>query len=216
MTTKATSKPPRLGGTITTQCKAALEFVQKELKLNGEGDTVAALLVTYREHQKLLKEVEELKSQLQEKSNPYGLSNEELEVVNNAVIESGMTFEQLVKRGLLKEARTALSVAKRDIDLSETDPEKLKKMTFKGVASARIDHAVNKISDYNDRQGENKDRYFISASLIAKLTGSNRNAVKEFFNSYKLIIDAINDKYTLTNDDNRKGKGIDAKQLLGL
>lgn len=152
---------------------------------------------------------------MSDKSNEFDLSPSEQDEVSKAVQVSGMTQEQLAKRGLLKEARTALSLAKYQADLSEVDPEKLRDMTFRGVASTRIERVVTRIMDYNDTCGEQKDRYCITPTLVANLSGSNRNAVREYFNSHKFMIDDHNSKYSLTNADNRKGKGIDAKQVLG-
>lgn len=209
MITKTKSSQIRLATTITEQCKTELDHVQKQLKLSKQGETVSALLDAYRE-------LQELKKKMSVESNEFDLSPSEQEEVSKAVERSGMSQEQLAKRGLLKEARTALSLAKYQDKLSEIDPEKLRKMTFRGVASARIENAVTKLMNYNDTRGEQKDRRCISETFIAKLSGSNRNAVRDYFDSHKLMIDDHNAKYSLTIADNRKGKGIDLKQILGL
>lgn len=198
----------RLNGTLTTRQKTDFDFVKTELNLSSQGEVIGFLLESYRE-------LRTLKKQMEQKSE-FELNREESEEVCKAIKLSGMTYDQIAKRGLLAEARKAVSLAKRQDDLANTDPEELKKMTFKGVASTRIGQVVNRIMEYNDTQPEQKNRFCISESLVFKLTGSNRNAVKEYFRSYKLMIDDHNQKYGLTNENNRKGKGIDPKQLLGL
>ena len=127
-----------------------------------------------------------------------------------------MTLEQLTKRGLLKEARTAVSLAKHQAELSEVDPDDLKKMTFRGVAATRIEQVISKIMEWNNNHPEQKDRFYISETLIARLTGSNRGAIKDYFQTHDTLINDHNYKYSLSNDDNRKGKGVDVKQMLGL
>ena len=126
-----------------------------------------------------------------------------------------MTREELAKRGLLAEARKSNSLAKRQSELSEADPDELKKLTFKGVAFTRIEQVVKRIMSHNDAQGENKHRYCPTECLIATITGSNRGAIREYFDSHKTMIEDHNHKYGLSKEDNRKGKGIDVKQLFG-
>ena len=197
------SSQTRVSAILSLQRKAELDHVQKQLELSNQGDTIAVLIDAYRELQDL-------------KKHSLELTLSEQDEVDKAVERSGMSLDQLTKRGLLKEARTALSLAKLQERLEDTDPAKLKTMTFRGVASTRIEQVIKKIMDYNDTRGEQKDRYCISETLVAKLSGSNRNAVREYFNSHKIMIDDHNAKYNLTNNDNRKGKGIDAKQVFSL
>lgn len=203
MSAKSVSSQSRIFCTLSVQRKEELNHIQKQLNLSKLGDAIAALIDSYRELQEL-------------KKHSLDLAPSELDEVNKAVERSGMSLDQLTKRGLLKEARTALSLVKHQDKLSNVDPEKLKKMTFRGVASTRIEQIVTRIMDYNNTRGEQKDRYCISETLVAKLSGSNRNAVREYFDSHKLMIDDHNAKYSLTNADNRKGKGIDVKQVLSL
>lgn len=189
----------RMTAIVSTDCKSDLETLQNELGI-PQGEVLETLIEAY-------KELQDMK---------LDFSPSEQAEIDNAVINSGMDFKQLAKRGLLKEARTANSLSKHQQNLTDTDPDKLRKMTFKGVASARIDQVVHKIMDYNDSCSEQKDRQFISETLISKITGSNRQAVREYFESHKLMIEDHNNKYSLTVANNRKGKGFDIKKVLNL
>lgn len=203
-----TQSKSRINCTISEQVKAEFDYVQEQLNLSNQGEVIGLLLDAYRE-------LQELKKQMTTSSD-FNLSKEEEDLVNLAVNFSGMTRKQIAKRGFIAEAKTAISLAKRQADLAEANPEELKKMTFKGVAATRIEQIISRIMEHNDSQTEKQNKLCITESLVFKLTGSNRKALKDYFESHKLMIDDHNQKHSLTDADNRKGKGIDAKQMLNL
>lgn len=195
-------KSKKVSISMSEQAFADFHHIQEIEGCDSHGQTIQILINAYRT----------LKNQ---KSETLDLTTEESQMIERAVELSGMSKKELNKRGLLSEAKTAITLAKRQADLHNTDPNELRKMTFSGVATARIQQAVTKVMDYNDSQTEKKNKFCITESLIHKLTGSNQKAVRDFFETYHTTIDDHNQKHSLTKVDNRKGKGIEFKEMLG-
>lgn len=195
----------RLNSTITEEQKAEFDAIGDELGLSKQSQIIGALLKAYRE-------LQEVKQSMQ---NDLKLADDEQELLNKASEYSGMSRDEIIKRGAIAEAKKAVSLAKHQAELADLDPEELKKKTFKGVAAVRIEQIVTRIMEHNDNAPEKKDRFYISESLVFKLSGSNRKAIKEYFDSHHLMIDDHNHKYGLTIEDNRKGKGLDTASILG-
>ena len=105
-------------------------------------------------------------------------------------------------------------MGKKDYD-SMSDNE-LRNSTSKGSAFQRIGNMIEKVKEYNDLQLDNSSRFFLSPSLIFKLTNSNFKIINSYFETYRSMIDVINSKYELSDKDNRKGKGYDFKKVLGI
>ena len=195
---------PRLNGTITEEQKMEFDSIKDELGLSNQGEVLAALLSAYREFQQI------------KQTSDLNLTEDEQELINKAISYSGMTREEIAKRGFIAEAKKAVSLAKHQADLSELDPEELKKKTFLGVAAIRIQKTVEKIMQHNDNQPEKQNKFYISESLVFKLSGSNRKAIKDYFENYHIMINDHNQKHGLSNEDNRKGKGVDIKSILNI
>jgi hypothetical protein len=100
------------------------------------------------------------------------------------------------------------------IDFESMTEDELKLNTRKGSAYYRISQAVETIKNHNDSQGEKKLKFFISPTLIFKLTGSNRKSITLYFEQHQTLIDEHNSKHELTELDNRKGKDYDVKKVL--
>lgn len=196
----------RLNGTITEEQKAEFEAIGKELGLSNQGQIIGALLKAYRE-------LQEVKESMQ---SDFQLSDDEQELLSKAVEYSGMSRNEIIKRGAIAEAKKTVSLVKHQADLENLSDEELKKKTFAGVAALRIQQVIEKVMTHNDNQPEKQNKFFISPSLIFKLAGSNRAAINNYFEKYQLSIDDHNHKHNLTVDDNRKGKGIDAKEVIGV
>ena len=140
----------------------------------------------------------------------------EQQEIDNAIVNSGLTIEAIAKEGTLQRARYLNSVAKSQAKLESMSESELKQATFKGASRHRISEAVAKIKEHNDQQTEKKNKVCITKGMVFKITGSNRNNINKFFNEYEVMISDHNHKHELTDKDNRKGKGFDLKELLGI
>ncbi len=136
--------------------------------------------------------------------------------INDAIANSGLTIEAIVKEGTLQRARYLNSIAASQAKLESMSRDELKEATFKGVSRHRISQAVEKIREHNDQQTEKKNKVCITRGIVFKITGSNRSNINKFFDEYEVMISDHNHKHELTDADNRKGKGFDFKQLLDI
>ena len=141
---------------------------------------------------------------------------DERKEINDAVANSGLTLEAIIKEGTLQRARYLNSIAQQQAKLDSMSTDELKDATFKGVSRHRISQAVEKIREHNDRQTEKKNKVCITRGIVFKITGSNRSNINKFFDEYEVMISDHNHKHELTDKDNRKGKGFDFNQLLGI
>lgn len=200
--TMATAKAPSLNIRVSEQTLADYDHIQNNNDFKTREATLDFLIAAYLE-------LQELKEKLPD------LTSEQVDLLNNAVEVSGMSVKELAKRGLIAECKKAVTLSAKQASLADVDSEDLREMTFKGVAATRIEKAITRIREYNDNQPDNQTRYCISESLVASVTGSNRNAIKDYFKAHKDEIVSHNGKYGLTNESNRKGKGINVKEVLG-
>lgn len=140
----------------------------------------------------------------------------EQQEINDAVANSGLTIKAIAREGTLQRARYLNSIAASQAKLESMSTDDIKKATFKGVSRHRISEAVEKIREHNDQQTEKKNKVCITRGIVFKITGSNRSNINKFFDEYEVMIDDHNHKHELTDADNRKGKGFDLNQLLGI
>lgn len=136
--------------------------------------------------------------------------------INDAVANSGLTLEAIIKEGTLQRARYLNSIAESQAKLETMSESELKKATFKGASRHRISQAVEQIRQHNDQQTEKKNKVCITRGIVFKITGSNRSNINKFFDEYQVMISDHNHKHQLSDSDNRKGKGFDFNQLLGI
>jgi len=139
----------------------------------------------------------------------------EIKEVKDALTNSGLTLIELVKEGLLQRARYYNSIAIKQADFKNMSTETLKNSTVKGAANYRIENAVQTLIDHNNNEPEKDNKVCITKGMIFKLTGSNRQTINKYFDEQKIGISDHNNKHSLTEDDNRKGKGFDFKALIG-
>ena len=205
---------------IRKETKEKFDEITKELGKN-QSERIEALIEAY---ESLKKENETLKNQLEASEKQIkigelsyillGLNGSEIKEVQNAQNLSLQSLQAIAKDGVLQKARYINSCLGKNYD-GMTDDE-LKISTSKGSANARISNMIEKIKQYNDLQTDNSSRFFLSPSLIFKLTNSNFKIINNYFETYRNMIDDINNKYQLSDKDNRKGKGFDFKKVLGI
>jgi predicted DNA-binding protein len=194
-----------------------LATIRKELGLTI-SETIDELIRVYRESQDLKNQLEETQNTVAMGELSYtilGLDGQEIEIVQDAQKCSGQDLKMIAKDGLLQRSKYLKStMGKKDFESMSED--ELKLTTSKGSAYYRISEAIETIKTYNDSQSEKKLKLFISPSLVFKLTGSNRKSINQFFEQYQTMINEHNSKHELTELDNRKGKGYDVKEALGI
>ena len=205
---------------IKKEIKEKFDETTKNLGKN-QSDRILALIEDY---ETLKKENENLKKQLQETEKKItigelsytllGLNGSEIKEVKNAESVSLQSLQSIARDGVLQKARYINTIGKKDYDIMSDD--ELKISTTKGSAFQRISNMIEKIKQYNDSQPDNSTRFFLSPSLIFKLTNSNFKIINNYFETYRNMIDDSNNKYQLTDKDNRKGKAYDFKKVLGI
>lgn len=206
---------------IKKEIKEKFDEMTKELG-KTQSDRILALIEGF---ERLKKENETLKNRLEASENQIrlgelsytllGLNGSEILEVQNAESVSLQSLQEIARDGLLQKARYYNStMGKKDYD-SMSDNE-LRNSTSKGSAFQRIGNMIEKIKQYNDNQPDNSSRFFLSPSLIFKLTNSNFKIINNYFETYRNVVDDANNKYQLNDKDNRKGKGYDFKKMLGI
>ena len=206
---------------IKKEIKEKFDDMTKELG-KTQSERILALIEGFerfkKENETLKNQLEVTKSQIKLGELSYillGLNGSEILEVQNAESVSLQSLQEIAKDGLLQKARYYNStMGKKDYD-SMSDNE-LRNSTSKGSAFQRISNMVEEVKKHNDLQPDNSNRFFLSPSLIFKLTNSNFRIINNYFETYRNMIDDANNKYQLSDRDNRKGKGYDFKKVLGI
>ncbi len=202
---------------MTKDTHQSLIKIRKELGLTI-SETIDELIRVYHQSQDLKQKLENTQNTVAMGEISYtllGLDGEEITTVQNAKNNSGQDLKTIVKDGTLQRAKYLNSTMGQK-DFESMTEDELKNTTSKGSAYFRISQAIETIKSHNDSQGEKKLKFYISESLVFKLTGSNRRSINQFFKQYQTMIDEHNSKHQLTDMDNRKGKGFDPKTVLGI
>ena len=200
------SNKVKLGSLITTDEKTLLDSLTKKLKMS-QGELIGFLLKSYEQqnnHQSVLS------------LENFNLSASEQVEVNNALTNSDSQLDEVAKDGILQRSRYLNSIANKQAQLESMSDEEMSKATFKGAANFKIEQAISKIIEHNNSQSEKSRKVCITKGIIFKLTGSNRQTINKWFDLHSTMIDDHNQKYRLTDADNRKGKGFDWQKLLGV
>jgi hypothetical protein len=132
---------------------------------------------------------------------------EELEVTE--AVATGVTRSELLKTGLLSQARKVKSQAGKleALKTSIATGQDNITTTIKGSADLRIDRAVKAVFAHNDCQSDIGNQWFITATAIQKLTNCNMPAIKSYLSTHQSKIDTHHTKHGLTEDTNRGRKG---------
>lgn len=150
-----------------------------------------------------------------------GLTPKEQELLDSALQLPGNNFISLLKTGLMAEVKRSISHSEKLNELKDVDFKTLSSdaninKTFRGLAALKIQKAIEVAKAHNETCQDRDDKIYISESVIARVTGSNRQSIRDYFTANKAEIDAHNRKHDLDNGVNRKGKGYDFKATLGL
>ncbi|NEP12028.1 MAG: hypothetical protein F6K14_17830 [Symploca sp. SIO2C1] len=147
--------------------------------------------------------------------NQLNLEEETQQTLEQALEHSGMALDEFIKQAIAVYAKTITGKArKHSEDLSNVPTAELLSdaqwTTHPGRASELTKRAIRAIKFYNaNKVGENKDRWCITQSAIASLTGSRQSTIKKILEHYLDDIESHNQIYGLNGYSNRKpGKDI--------
>ena len=196
----------KIGCSISDSDKKLLDRLTKDLKMS-QGEVVGYLLRSYNQ-------LSNRESVLSLES--FNLSGEQQLEVENALTNSDSQLDEVARDGLLQRSRYLNSIANRQAELESMSEAQQKNATFKGAANYRIEQAIETIMNHNNNQSEKSLKVCLTKGIVFKLTGSNRQTINKYFDEHHTMIDDHNQKHSLTDADNRKGKGFSYEQLLGV
>lgn len=203
---KIVNQKVKLGSSITKEEKALLDLLTQKLNKN-QGEVLGYLIRSFEDSgdRDLVLSLE-----------TFNLSATEKREVEDALINSESVLEAVAKDGLLQRSRYLNSIADKQGKLASMSEEEMRSSTFKGAANFRIEQAISIIINHNDAQGEKSRKVCLTKGIVFKLTGSNRQTINKYFDDHQVMISDHNQKHSLTDADNRKGKGFSFEQLLGI
>ena len=196
----------KLGCSISDEDKVLLDRLTKDLKMN-QGEVIGYLLRSYNQ----LSNREPVLS-----LESFNLSGSEQQEVENALINSDSQIDEVARDGILQRSRYLNSIADKQAQLESMSDEEMQRATFKGAANYRIEQAIETIINHNNNQSQKSQKVCLTKGIIFKLTGSNRQTINKYFDEHEVMISDHNHKHSLTDADNRKGKGFSFEQLLGV
>lgn len=146
------------------------------------------------------------------------LDAETTSILENALEQSGMGLPQFIQQAVRVYAKTIMGKTHRHAeDLTTVSTQELLTgdayKTHPGRARELVGRAIRAIKLYNSSPqiGSNADRWCITQSAIARLTGAKAKTIGEILEKqYKDDIASYNKTYEFTNYTNRKpGKNIE-------
>lgn len=149
------------------------------------------------------------------------LDSETQTILKDALEHSGMALEDFIKQAIKVYAKTITGKAKQiSEDLSNVPTYGLlnnsKYSTHPARAEELTKRAIRAIKFFNsNKAAENADRWCITQSAIASLTGSRQGTIKQILEQFKDDIDSHNQTYGLNGYSNRK-PGKDITEVINL
>jgi hypothetical protein len=140
----------------------------------------------------------------------FQLDSESQQLVQEAIALSGMTLANFTRQALRVYAKTITGkTRKQSEDLATVPTDKLLNdstySTHPGRAEELTKRAIKAIKYFNANIAtENADRWCITQSAIASLTGSRPSTVGKVLEQFKDDIESHNQTYNLDNYSNRK------------
>jgi len=140
----------------------------------------------------------------------FQLDSESQQLVQEAIALSGMTLADFTRQALRVYAKTITGkTRKQSEDLATVPTDKLLNnptySTHPGRAEELTKRAIKAIKYYNANIAtEQADRWCITQSAIASLTGSRASTVGKVLEQFKDDIESHNQSYELDNYSNRK------------
>jgi hypothetical protein len=132
------------------------------------------------------------------------------QTLENALLQSGMALPDFIRQAIKVYAKTVTGkTRKQSEDLATVPTDKLLNdptySTHPGRAEELTKRAIKAIKYYNANIAtEQADRWCITQSAIASLTGSRASTVGKVLEQFKDDIESHNQSYGLDNYSNRK------------
>lgn len=120
------------------------------------------------------------------------------------------------KPSFSKLANSQLATPRKSQKQDKASPRSNKEIesNLKGKAVQKIDRTVRAVMQFNEQAKEPEQKWFISESLIFRLTGCNRPAVRRYFEALRSAIDQHNQLHQLSERHNQlKAKKSDEQAL---
>jgi len=133
----------------------------------------------------------ELLEQLMGLQSSYSLTDDEQLIVNEAV-SNGANELELISRGLVAEAKYYNSTRKTLSEYHSMKTSELKTKRVRGVAEIIIERAYKAIQQHNEYCENVADKIMLTESTVFKITGSNRQTIKAWFEANSKSLDAYN------------------------
>ncbi|MEL7245006.1 MAG: hypothetical protein AAF063_21750 [Cyanobacteria bacterium J06643_5] len=150
------------------------------------------------------------------------LDIETKEIAQNAMNQLNISLAELLKRSITFYSKTVVGKAKRnEEDLSHIPTEKLLEDKEYSTHPNRADELTKRAivairKNNNEIATVNNNRWCITQSAIATLTGSKPATIGKTLKQFEGLIDDHNQKYKLNGYSNRKGKDRDILQEIDL
>ncbi|MGI8501143.1 MAG: protelomerase family protein [Hassallia sp.] len=104
--------------------------------------------------------------------------------------------------------------AKPERDLEKLDDTELKKLRGEDAINEKIQRAFDAITNYNNNQPSNNERWYIGNQTIRQLSGCNGLAVSAWIKNHQTSVNDHNNKYGLGQYHNNLHRGEDLTKLL--
>lgn len=144
-----------------------------------------------------------------------GLSDSDKGIID-AARANGADITELLALGLVAESKRWNSNQETRDKFAKLGFIELGKITgVKGVSEERIRRTIHACVNHNESAQNPEDRVFITQSFVFKLSGSNRQTIKAYFEKPE-IIDSLEKHHSemgLTSDHNRKSRQIPQIEL---
>jgi hypothetical protein len=129
------------------------------------------------------------------------------------------SYKALLIDALIKEAKFRVGLAARYAgkDFTTMTLKQLTGTRDKGATNERIRRAVLRIAWYNDAPNRAQaERWYINATSVNRLVGGRYPIIGAYIKAHQSEIDALNDKYQLTDRYNNKPYHIEDKEGVGV
>lgn len=105
---------------------------------------------------------------------------------------------------------------KQEIDWESVPNEQLKGMKVAGAVEEKIYRAYCAIANYNDNAPSNDDRWYIGSTTLSQVSGCNRTATGAWVEVHEITVKDHNSKYGLGQYHNKRHKGVEITDFIGL
>lgn len=139
-----------------------------------------------------------------------------LETIKQWQTELNLPSQQSVIEWLVKERLELLAKKKErpTIDVENLSDDEIKRKRGEEVVNEKIRRAFEAITNYNDKQPSNAERWYIGNQTLRTVSGCNGLAVAKWIKNYQTSVDDANNKYDLGQYHNKIHSRKDLSELV--